>query len=71
MTKAEKTKFMKQSYAILEQLATDISGRIVDAKEGVEEENNNLIIGSLSGIESTAQHLKNIFETMLYTHQKM
>ena len=71
MTREEKTKFIKQSFGILEQLVADINERVANAKEGAEENNNNLIIGGLSGIETTAQHLKNIYEAMLYAHQKM
>jgi len=71
MTKEEKTKFIKQSFGILEQLAADINERIANAKDGAAENNNNLIMGGLSGIEATAQHLKNVYEAMVYAHQKM
>ena len=71
MTKEEKTKFIKQSFGILEQLTTDINERVANAKEGADGNNNNLIMGSLSSIETTAQHLKNVYDAMLYAHQKM
>jgi cell division protein ZapA (FtsZ GTPase activity inhibitor) len=71
MVKEEKTKFIKQSFIILEQLAEDIKERVANAKEGVAINNNNLTMGGLMGIETTAQHLKNIYEAMLYAHQKM
>ena len=71
MTKEEKTKFIKQSFGILEQLTAAINEHVANAKEGAEENNNNLIIGSLAGIETTVQHLKNVYEAMLYAHKKM
>ena len=71
MTKEEKTKFIKQSFEILEQLAADINEHIANAKEGAVGNNNNLIVGGLVGIETTAQHLKNVYEVLLYAHQKM
>ena len=70
MTREERLKFLKQSFTVLEGLAQDINQKITDAKEGVTEESANLIIGSLSGIDQTAQHLKNIFEAMVFMHQK-
>ncbi|MGB2579446.1 hypothetical protein AAIR98_001365 [Elusimicrobium simillimum] len=69
MKKEEKINFLKQSYNVLEGLAKDINQKMDDAKSGLEEENANLIIGSLSGIEETAQHLKNIYEAMLFIHR--
>jgi hypothetical protein len=67
MTKEEKIKFSKQRFTMLEGLAKDIEQRMGYAKEGVREGNANLIIGSLS--EETAQHLKNIYEAMLFMHR--
>jgi len=69
MNKEEKLKFLKQSFTVLEGLAQDINQRMEYAKEGVAEDNTNLIIGGLSGIEQTAQHLKNIYEAMLFMHR--
>ncbi|WP_424244247.1 hypothetical protein Dip510_001448 [Elusimicrobium posterum] len=69
MTNEEKVKFLKRSYCVLQGLVKDINQKMDDAKSGLEEENANLIIGSLSGIEETAQHLKNIYEAMLFMHR--
>ena len=69
MTKEEKLQFIKQSYSVMETLLKDINEKMAYAKEGVEENNANLIIGSLADIDKTAQHLKNIHETMFFIHQ--
>ena len=69
MTREESLKFLKQSFQVLEGLAQDINQRIEYAKEGVTENNANLIIGSLAGVDQTAQHLKNIYEAMVLMHR--
>ena len=69
MTKEERLKFLKQSFTVLEGLAKDITQKIDDAKGGIEGDNANLIIGGLVGIDQTAQHLKNIYEAMLFMHR--
>lgn len=69
MTKEEKLKFIKQSYALLEQLVIDINERLTAAEDGVTEDNATLIIGGLVGIDQAAEHLKNIYAAMLFVHR--
>ena len=69
MIREERLKFLKQSFTVLEGLAQEINQKIADAKEGVAEDSANLIIGSLVGIDQAAQHLKNIFESMVFMHR--
>lgn len=69
MTKEEKLQFIKQSYSVMETLIKDINERMDNAKEGMEENNANLIIGSLADIDKTAQHLKNLHEAMEFIHK--
>lgn len=66
MTKEEKLQFIKQSYSVMEALVKDINERMANAKEGVEENNANLIIGSLANIDKSAQHLKNLHEATTF-----
>lgn len=66
MTKEEKLQFIKQSYSMLEQLSNDICQRMAYAKEGIDEGNINLIMGSLSGIDGPAEHIRHIYEVMKY-----
>lgn len=66
MTKEEKLQFIKQSYSVMEALVKDINGKMSNAKEGVGENNANLIIGSLANIDKSAQHLKNLHEAMMF-----
>lgn len=68
MTKEEKLQFINQSYSIMETLIKDINEKMANAKEGVGENNTNLIMGSLADIDKLAQHLRNIHETMAFIH---
>lgn len=69
MNEKEKLELMKHSYSILKDLVNDINKRMADAEEGIKESNRNLIIGSLLGIDKTAEQLKNVFTVMEYLHQ--
>jgi hypothetical protein len=69
MDEKEKLELMKHSYSILKDLVKDINKRMADAEEGIKESNRNLIIGSLLGIDKTAEQLKNVFTVMEYLHQ--
>lgn len=68
MNEKEKLELMKHSYSILKDLVNDINKRMADAEEGIKESNRNLIIGSLLGIDKTAEQLKNVFTVMEYLH---
>ena len=69
MNEKEKLELMKHSYSILKDLVNDINKRMADAEEGIKESNINLIMGSLLGIDKTAEQLKNIFTVMEYIHR--
>ena len=69
MDEKEKLELMKHSYSILKDLVKDINKRMADAEEGIKESNRNLIIGSLLGIDKTAEQLKNVFTVMECLHQ--
>ena len=68
MDEKEKLELMKHSYSILKDLVNDINKRMADAEEGIKEGNRNLIIGSLLGIDKTAEQIKNVFAVMEYLH---
>jgi len=70
MTKEQRLEFLKQSFTALEGLSKEINEKTAYAKEGVSGGNANLIIGSLAGIDQAAQHLKNIYDAMLFIHRK-
>ena len=68
MNEKEKLELMKHSYSILKDLVNDINKRMADAEEGIKDGNRNLIIGSLLGIDNTAEQIKNVFAVMEYLH---
>ncbi|MDR0953633.1 MAG: hypothetical protein LBM71_05625 [Elusimicrobiota bacterium] len=69
MTKNERLAFIKQSLTILKGLSEEINEKISHAQDGVAEDNANLIIGGLAGIDQAAEHLKNIYQAMLFVHR--
>jgi hypothetical protein len=69
VTKEEKLTFLKQSFSILEKLGKEIQQNIAYAEEGIRENNANLIIGGLVNINQATEHIKNIYETMLFIHR--
>ncbi len=48
----------------------DMQKQIGNAQEGAEEKSANLIMGSLHGLDETAAHIKNIYEAMMFIHQR-
>lgn len=69
MNEKEKLELMKHSYSILKDLVNDINKRMADAEEGIKESNKNLVMGSLLGIDKTAEQIKNVFTVMEYLHR--
>ena len=65
-----KLEMLTQSLQILMELSADMQQQIANAQEGVSEKSANLIMGSLAGIEDTASHIKNIYEAMMFMHQR-
>ncbi len=61
---------LTQSLQIVTELSADMQQQIANAQEGVSEKSANLIMGSLAGIEETASHIKNIYEAMMFMHQR-
>ncbi|WP_177747541.1 hypothetical protein [Candidatus Avelusimicrobium fimicolum] len=65
-----KLEMLTQSLQIVTELSADMQQQIANAQEGVSEKSANLIMGSLAGIEETASHIKNIYEAMMFMHQR-
>lgn len=65
-----KLEMLTQSLQILTELSADMQQQIANAQEGVNEKSANLIMGSLTGIEETASHIKNIYEAMVFMHRR-
>lgn len=65
-----KLEMLTQSLQILTELSADMQQQIANAQEGASEKSANLIMGSLAGIEDTASHIKNIYEAMMFMHQR-
>lgn len=59
-----------QSLQILTELSAELQKQISQAEEGAAEKSANLIMGSLAGIDQTATHIKNVYETMVFMHRR-
>ena len=70
MTEKEKLEVINHSYEVLQGLVKDLSSRVKDAQEGVDISDQNLIMGSLYGIDGTAERIKNVYAVMTYLHQE-
>ena len=69
MTENERFEVIKHSYSVLQGLVKEINKQMADGKEGVDENNQSLLIGSLYGIDEVAERIKNVFVVMKYLHQ--
>lgn len=69
MTEKEKLEVIKHSYEVLQGLVKDLTERVKDAQKGVDTSAQNLIMGSLYGIDGTAERIKNVYAVMTYLHQ--
>ncbi|WP_428058685.1 hypothetical protein [Candidatus Avelusimicrobium faecicola] len=69
MTEKERLEVIKHSYEVLQWLVKDSTERVKDAQEGVDTSDQNLIMGSLYGIDDTADRIKNVYAVMTYLHQ--
>ena len=69
MTEKERLEVIKHSYEVLQRLVKDLSKRVKDAQEGVDTSDQNLIMGSLYGIDDIAERIKNVYAVMTYLHQ--
>lgn len=69
MTAKEKFEVIKHSYEVLQGLVKDLNERVKDAQEGVAISDQNLIMGSLYGLDCTADRIRNVYAVMTYLHQ--
>ena len=66
MTEKEKLEVIKHSYEVLQGLVKDLNERVKDAKDGIATSDQNLIMGSLYGLDCTAERIKNVYAVMTY-----
>ena len=69
MTAKEKLEVIKHSYEVLQGLVKDLNERVKDAQEGIANSDQNLIMGSLYGLDCTADRIRNVYAVMTYLHQ--
>ena len=69
MTEKEKLEGIKHSYDVLQSLVKDLTERVKDAKDGIATSDQNLIMGSLYGLDCTAERIRNVYAVMTYLHQ--
>ena len=69
MTAKEKLEVIKHSYEVLQGLVKDLTERVKDAQEGISTSDQNLIMGSLYGLDCTAERIGNVYAVMIYLHQ--
>lgn len=55
---------------LLVELAADLQEQIASAQDGAKEKSLSQIMGSLYGLSTAAEHIKNIYETMVLVHRK-
>lgn len=68
MTEKEKLEVIKHSYEVLQGLVKDLNERVKDAKDGIATSDQNLIMGSLYGLDCTAERIRNVYAVMTYLH---
>ena len=68
-TEKEKLEVIKHSYEVLQSLVKDLTERVKDAKDGIATLDHNLIMGSLYGLDCTAERIRNVYAVMTYLHQ--
>lgn len=68
MTEKEKLEVIKHSYEVLQSLVKGLTERVKDAKDGIATLDQNLIMGSLYGLDCTAERIKNVYAIMTYLH---
>ena len=64
MTEKEKLEVIKHSYEVLQSLVKDLTERVQDAKDGIATLDQNLIMGSLYGLDCTAERIRNVYAVM-------
>lgn len=66
----DKLTILTNHLQLLAELVADLQEQIASAQDGAKEKSLNQIMGSLYGLSTTAEHIKNIYETMLIVHRK-
>ena len=66
----DKLTILTNDLQLLAELAGDLQEQIASAQDGAKEKSLNQIMGSLYGLSTTAEHIKNIYETMVLVHRK-
>lgn len=66
----DKLTILTNHLQLLAELAADLQEQIASAQDSAKEKSLNQIMGSLYGLSTTAEHIKNIYETMLIVHRK-
>ena len=66
----DKLTILTNHLQLLAELAADLQEQIASAQDGAKEKSLNQIMGSLYGLSIIAEHIQNIYETMLLVHRK-
>lgn len=66
----DKLTILTNHLQLLAGLAADLQEQIASAQDGAKEKSLNQIMGSLYGLSITAEHIQNIYETMVLVHRK-
>ncbi|WP_428044553.1 hypothetical protein [Candidatus Avelusimicrobium fimicolum] len=69
MGKEEKLAILKSCVGILSFLEQEMRQTFEYAKEGIEENNINLVIGGLCGLEQINQRIKSIYDMMVFVQR--
>lgn len=70
MTEKERLEVIKHSYEVLQGLVKEVTEKISDAQDGIKEDNRDLIMGSLYGLDEAAERIKNVYAVMMFLHQR-
>lgn len=70
MTDKERLEVIKHSYEVLQGLSKEVTEKISDAQDGIKEDNRDLIMGSLYGLDEAAERIKNVYAVMMFLHQR-
>ena len=69
MEKEEKLAILKSCVGILASLEQEMRQKLEYAKEGIGENNINLVIGGLCGLEHINQRIKSIYDMMVFVQR--
>ncbi len=69
MGKEEKLAILKSCVGMLSSLEQEMKQKLEYAKEGIEENNINLVIGDLCGLEHINQPIKSIYDIMVFVQR--